>query len=180
MRTLHQRAVVKVLTLHQPWASLIALGVKTIETRSWRAPTSLIGGRIAIHAAIRPCPIVLFVGDYHVAQGGTWIHGGLHDQRMPFGAIVATAVLADCLPMVGASRCKDATAHLCIVNESMLAHSPLDAPWRDGETERVVSDQRPYGDFRPGRWAWLLADVEPLDKPVPFRGGQGLSREWTI
>jgi hypothetical protein len=26
----------KALSLHQPWASLIALGVKRIETRSWR------------------------------------------------------------------------------------------------------------------------------------------------
>ena len=31
----------KALTLHQPWASLIAHGVKTIETRSWAPPRSL-------------------------------------------------------------------------------------------------------------------------------------------
>lgn len=30
-----ERVTYKVLTLHQPWASLIALGVKSIETRSW-------------------------------------------------------------------------------------------------------------------------------------------------
>ena len=38
----------KALTVRQPWASLIALGVKTIETRSWRAPKALIGERIAM------------------------------------------------------------------------------------------------------------------------------------
>jgi hypothetical protein len=40
-------AVWKGLTLLQPWASLIALGVKTIETRSWS--TSWRGG-LVIHA----------------------------------------------------------------------------------------------------------------------------------
>ena len=41
---------VKCLTLYQPWASLIAARKKTIETRHWRAPNSLIGEYIAIHA----------------------------------------------------------------------------------------------------------------------------------
>ena len=41
------------ITLHQPWASLIALGIKTVETRSWPAPTRLVGQRIAVHAGKR-------------------------------------------------------------------------------------------------------------------------------
>ena len=40
----------KALTLIQPWAALIASGVKLIENRTWRAPADLIGQRIAIHA----------------------------------------------------------------------------------------------------------------------------------
>ena len=38
----------KALTLTQPWASLVACGAKTIETRSWRTPYR---GPVAIHAA---------------------------------------------------------------------------------------------------------------------------------
>ena len=41
------------ITLHQPWASLIALGVKTVETRSWPAPAHLVGQTIAVHAGKR-------------------------------------------------------------------------------------------------------------------------------
>ena len=41
------------ITLHQPWASLIALGVKTVETRSWPASARLVGQTIAIHAGKR-------------------------------------------------------------------------------------------------------------------------------
>lgn len=39
------------LTLTQPWASLVVLGEKRYETRSWRPPAARIGERIAIHAA---------------------------------------------------------------------------------------------------------------------------------
>jgi activating signal cointegrator 1 len=40
----------KAISLTQPWASLVAIGAKRIETRSWR-PTSALGEDIAIHAA---------------------------------------------------------------------------------------------------------------------------------
>ena len=39
------------------------------------------------------------------------------------------------------------------------------------EAERATPD--PYGNFGPGRWAWLLEDVERLDPAVPARGRQG-------
>ena len=41
--------LMKALTVYQPWASLIALGEKKIETRSWptnyRGPLALVVGR---------------------------------------------------------------------------------------------------------------------------------------
>lgn len=39
----------RVITLTQPWASLVADGRKTIETRSWPISSH---GRLAIHAAV--------------------------------------------------------------------------------------------------------------------------------
>jgi hypothetical protein len=33
-----------------------------------------------------------------------------------------------------------------------------------------------YGDYSPGRYAWLLADHEELDVPIPTRGALGLWR----
>lgn len=42
---------VRAITLHQPWASLIAWGVKTIETRSWLPPAKLMPGLVLlVHA----------------------------------------------------------------------------------------------------------------------------------
>ena len=41
----------KCLTLTEPWATLMALHEKTIETRSWRLPRSVVGLEVAIHSA---------------------------------------------------------------------------------------------------------------------------------
>lgn len=36
--------------------------------------------------------------------------------------------------------------------------------------------ERHYGDYSPGRWAWMLEDIRTLDEPIPCRGALGL---WT-
>lgn len=45
-------------------------------------------------------------------------------------------------------------------------------------TESVESslseDERGWGNYTPGRWAWMLADVVALPEPIPYRGAQGL------
>jgi hypothetical protein len=41
----------KAISLWQPWASLIAAGLKPYETRNWAPAPSMIGQTIAIHAA---------------------------------------------------------------------------------------------------------------------------------
>jgi hypothetical protein len=44
----------KALTVYQPWASLIILGLKLHEFRGWPAPRFVRGQRVIIHAAARP------------------------------------------------------------------------------------------------------------------------------
>lgn len=38
----------------------------------------------------------------------------------------------------------------------------------------LFPDQIQYGDFSPGRWAWMLRDIRKLNRPVPIQGSQGL------
>ena len=80
----------KIITLHQPWASLIADGTKDIETRSWAPPEGLIGKRIGIHAG-RKVDIDTAKDFYLDAD---W-------RALPIGAIVCTAVLEDVGRVVG-------------------------------------------------------------------------------
>ena len=139
----------KALTLYQPWASLIALGEKKIETRSW--PT-MYRGELAIHAGktnftqfgeVEPFRTVL---EKH----------GLHYRTLPTGVIIATCVLVDCQEVA----------------------YPIGYPYRDKAFLKngkcVEGNEYAFGDYAPGRYAWILADIKPLDKTIPARGKQGL------
>ena len=44
----------KAISIKQPWASLIAHGIKDIENRTWKCPEKYIGTRILIHASYTP------------------------------------------------------------------------------------------------------------------------------
>lgn len=41
----------------------------------------------------------------------------------------------------------------------------------------VLRDEAPFGDFSPGRFAWLLRDAQQYATPIPARGRLGL---WTF
>jgi len=71
----------KAITLWQPWATLVALGYKEIETRSW--PTSY-RGPLAIHAAKRVSYHDMFLFE-DLLKGVT----------LPLGRVVATCELVD-------------------------------------------------------------------------------------
>ena len=84
---------VKALSLHQPWASLIAAGFKSIETRSWPPPQSLIGQRIAIHAAkkVVAFPDTPAYREFNDAVNNALGHDWLRTSQR--GAVVAIATL---------------------------------------------------------------------------------------
>ncbi len=123
----------KALTLTQPWASLVALGHKQIETRSW---STNYRGALYIHAAKGfPRWARDFAGE---AQAG-----GRLPAELPLGVLVATARLVDVRPT-------------------------------DDPALELSSLERRFGDYHPGRFAWLLEDIEPLAEPIPWRGALGL------
>lgn len=135
----------KVLTLTQPWASLIAAGAKRLETRSWSTPYR---GPIAIHAT-RAFPLEAQSLCYAHPFTEALLAGGYKTLAdLPRGAIVCTATLAEIEP-ADSSTC---TAWL----------------------HRGPDHERVFGYFLTGRFAWLLSDVQRLVPPVEHRGGQGL------
>ena len=143
------------ITLHQPWASLIALGIKTVETRSWPAPARLVGQRIAVHAGKRLVrqPGGAIERELRARWGENW------RVITPTGAVVATAVLA------GMAR----VAHI----DPSSGHAVHDDSAEVGcamGTGRTPID--PWGDFSCGRWLWFLDDVAALPEPAPAVGHQ--------
>jgi hypothetical protein len=136
----------RAITIWQPWASLIAVGAKSIETRSW--PTRY-RGPLLIHAAKRWDAELDFQARYARDKLTLMLFrppSEAHERAgsIPIGEatgkVVAVATLADCRPMAAAP-------------------DPINAE---------------FGHFGPGRWGWVLSGVRPLPSPIPWRGAQGL------
>lgn len=149
---------VKAITLTQPWASLVAIGAKRIETRSW---STSYRGSLAIHAGAGLGPVggvrglraracrepfisALRAGGYDLDQ--------VDVDALPRGAIVAVARL----------------------------HSiyRITAGGVEGFRPQPPANEIAFGDYTPGRYAWLFAEVRALPEPIPAKGALGLW-EWT-
>jgi len=147
---------VSAITLHQPWASLIALGIKTVETRSWPGPARLVGRRIAVHAGKRLVrqPDDAIDRELRACLGEDW------RAFIPTGAVVATVTLAGMARVEHIDRSSGHAVHDdgievgCVVGRG---RTPID----------------PWGDFSAGRWLWFLDGVATLPEPVPAVGHQG-------
>ena len=146
----------KALTLHQPWASLIAHGVKSIETRSWPPPREIVGDRIAIHAGKRDPDSWEWNDDIRLACEH-W------DFDIPLGVVVATARLAEVRKVTQNPRLRrwepDYRYVLATSRISTLEHREI----------KIDS----FGDFSLGRWLWMLTDIQKVEPLVPARGRQG-------
>lgn len=136
----------KLITLLEPWATLMATGAKQIETRSWR---TRYRGWLAIHASkgglSRSALIDCLAEDAFV--------DALSGVELKPGHIVAVVSLVDCCPMEDCG---------C-----------LPGVFRD-YPELDTSRERAFGDYSVGRWAWVTSDRFRLIDPIPFRGRQGL------
>lgn len=126
------------LTLTQPWASLMALGEKSFETRSWRTNYR---GWVAIHAAKgfpneaqRVCRQKTVLDALH----------GLDVDTLPLGKIIAVGRLVECV----------STAYMS-----------------------VSEQERAFGDYSWGRFAFAFEDIRALAKPIPCKGAL---RFWDI
>lgn len=136
----------KALTLWQPWATLIAHGIKTVETRSW--PICAPVDQLAIHAAKRPM----------TRDDEAWLRRELTDRysrefadvlarqaRMMRGVVVAVCAVEVCLP-----------------GPAVLKAMPDQAPWGDftaGRWAWVLKDITPVdppvpATGRQGLWDW--------------------------
>ena len=153
------------ITLWQPWASLIAQGHKQIETRSWRPPLSAIRQPIAIHAAkrlVKPNDV-----DEEARRKVEQLMGwDWYLTSISYGAVVATATLKAAIK-ISPSAYDD--YELIVINEVKKTVAE-----RTGTVIDFPPHEHLFGDFTPGRWLWILTDVQPVDPPQPARGKEGI------
>lgn len=168
----------KVLSLTQPWASLVACGAKKIETRSWRCPTALIGQRIAIHAskgfprdAKDACLELAFFT-------ALWpdIQEYAMDAPRPQGCYIG--VRRGATETIVSTDEIDRMTNL-LPRGVILATARISGCWSTNQerlVDRIPRDEAMFGNYAPDRWMWGLADVEVLPAPIPAKGALGL---WT-
>ncbi len=146
----------KALTLWQPWASLIAMGQKKIETRCW---TTKFRGEIAIHSAAhfppkflgascRTDPFRDELADVFNCRRDRDDRCGVHVndvlKRLPMGQV------------------------LCIVR--LTAVTEIDWMLR----EEITNREKIFGNYEDGRYAWHLEMVSLIQPPIPAKGNRML------
>jgi hypothetical protein len=131
----------KGFSLTQPWASLVALGHKRIETRSW---STNYRGEVLIHAAKKfprdcqeMCAEEPFLGLLKAA-------GYTNTKQLPLGLIVAVARI-----------------------ENVFSTNVINAARRIPTELYQLPHERECGDYSDDRYGWLLTNVRRLSTPLP-------------
>lgn len=136
----------KLLSLWEPWATLMAIGAKRIETRSW---STSYRGWLAIHASKGGLGKIELAHTLEEPEFAVALNG----IALSPGCIVAVARLEDCLP-TSPKGCLS-----CVFED----YPDLDNP-----------QEREFGNYDEGRWGWVTTDLFRLSRPIPFRAAQGL------
>lgn len=141
-----------VITLTEPWASLVVGGEKRWETRSW---STKYRGLIAIHAAKgfpRWARDLCLQEPFRSALGRMG-YGGLAladpAKAFPLGHIIGSAVIEDVLK-----------------TEAALTRYVIEG-----------TNEEQFGDYSFGRFAWKFGPiVDRLADPIPAKGALGIWR----
>jgi hypothetical protein len=135
----------KALSLTQPWATLMWLGAKRIETRSWRTLLYPDAPWIALHASKGfpvECRTLTGREPFKSALRQPW-------QDLPRGAIGGVARLTGCVP----------AAHLI-------------AQWQT-QPHTQWQQEIQFGDYTTGRFCFYFREVIALQEPVAATGALG-------
>ena len=143
----------KVLTLWQPWATLVAIGAKKIETRSWQTQYR---GPLLIHAGASFPPKI----KKHICMKEPF-HSVLEKWNQSLGDKAASD-FRTILPL-GKIVCR-------VDLVDIKSTDSLNA-WHLGLSHQEAA----FGDYGENRYGWFFANVKPLAEPIPFKGRQCIS-----
>lgn len=180
----------RAISLHQPWASLVALGIKKYETRSWETKYR---GKLLICSAKRHSVNVGILKDL----GLIWseypflypedITDATESQKQLVRRLGWTwrenisRYEASVFDYIKSSPYFDIGKVLCVVDlvgclkmGTNVFRKGKDSFYLDSRLTEISNLEQLCGDWRVGRYAWELANLMPLPNPIPIKGKQGL------
>ena len=122
----------KVLSLTEPYATLIKEGKKKIETRSWKTSYR---GELYIHASSTHIP--------SVSKNNKELMDLVKGSSLNFGNIICKCKLVNCIEMT-----KEYVEDI----------------------EKNNYQEYICGGYKEGRYAWILENIQALDKPIKAKG----------
>lgn len=167
---------IKAITLWNPWAFLVMLAGhqdpevarlgKRFETRSWytayRGPLAIHAAKNIPHFMQAEVEELCLTSPFQEAfeAVGIKFDGDMPLSRiLPRGAIMATCNLAEC--------CRIGEDGLYRLDPAQIESPKYFAPL-------PAKPELSFGDYTPGRFAWILEDVQQLPEPIPAKGHQSL------
>jgi hypothetical protein len=135
----------KALSIIQPWASLIVIGAKSLETRSWSTPYR---GPLLIHASQKlPTNLQKFKFTHD-----EFFRDFIQDmEQLPYGAVIGKAELIN------------------IYSTDLLTN-----PNHQDKPLTLSDQEKAFGDYSTGRYAWHLINPVLFDKPIKWKGSLSL------
>lgn len=142
----------KVISILQPWATLVVIGAKRIETRSWNTKHR---GPLLIHASAGKQGLK-FMDDPQLNKFLTPLFFDDPKDKLPLGVIIGQVNLKD--------------THQFAKNHSDYEGvSPESGGfWEFSEQETA------FGDYTPGRYGWLLDNPVQFPAIIPAKGKLGI------
>ncbi len=167
----------KGITVKQPYAQLLANGDKRYETRS--KPTKY-RGHVVIHAGMDQSIVKKYTEDFkvwwHVLEED---HDWLTEAKFKFANTVATTLAErhpyQAVPMASRVNYVHGTRYFNF--GAILAYGDLVDCHRVEDIQDLDEHELVFGDWRPERYAWEIANVRRLPSPLPYRGQLGL---WNV
>lgn len=142
----------RALSLTQPWATLVAMGIKPVENRKWRPSDKLLGEDFAIHASAK--------FDY---KDAAWIQEHFADDKVVIDLLNGKHVQSAILGVVKLAGYMRGGTYFHRVGMEI----------RGEETHELMHSKWFFGKF-----GYVLEDVRTL--PSPVIGVKGSLNFWNV
>lgn len=139
----------KVISLLQPWASLVVLNYKKIETRSWNTKYR---GPLLIHASAAKKQLYKDLTlDFHQQFS---LPGMPNYKDLPFGSIIGQVDLMS-------------TFQTNVLHRSNFENKTIEFSKQFWD---LTNQELAFGDYTKDRHLWLLSNAVQFDEPLPVKG----------